>query len=427
MVIHVVAPGETIYSIAEQYGVSAYRLAEYNGFTNETQLAVGQTIVILFPSEVYTVQPGDTLYEIAVNNDTTVVNLYQNNPQLSTATQLFPGEQLVLSFTGEKIGRMSINGYCYPYIDRGVLVQTLPYLTYITIFTYGFTPEGELIGIDDQEVVDTAISYGVAPIMLLSTFTEEGNFSNILANAILNNMEAQDVLINNIIANMRAKGYYGLDVDFEYILPEDREAYTAFITNVTNKLNEVGYFVIVALAPKTSSDMPGLLYEAHDYAALGNAANYVLLMTYEWGYTYGPPMAVSPINKVREVLDYAVTQIPRDKIYMGVPNYGYDWPLPFIRGVTAARSIGNVAAAEQAARVGATIEFDEVSQAPYYYYTSPDGVEHVVWFEDARSIDAKVRLVPEYEFVGVSYWNIMRFFPQNWLVVNALFDINKVI
>ena len=427
MVIHVVAPGETIYSIAQRYGVSAYRLIEYNGLTNETELVVGQTIVVLIPKEVHTVQPGDTLYQIAVNNNTTVVDLYQNNPQLSTATQLFPGEQLVISFTQERLGRMSVNGYCYPYIDRGVLVQTLPYLTYITIFTYGFTPEGELISIDDQGVIDLAISYGVAPIMLLSTFTEEGNFSNILANAIINDMEAQNVLINNIIANMQQKGYYGLDVDFEYILPEDREGYTAFITNVTTRLNEVGYFVITALAPKTSSDMPGLLYEAHDYAALGNASNYVLLMTYEWGYTYGPPMAVAPINKVREVLDYAVTQIPRDKIYMGVPNYGYDWPLPFVRGETTARSIGNVAAVEQAARVGASIQFDEVSQAPFYYYTTPEGVEHVVWFEDARSIDAKVRLVPEYGFVGVSYWNIMRFFPQNWLVVNALFEINKVI
>lgn len=88
----------------------------------------------------------------------------------------------------------------------------------------------------------------------------------------------------------------------------------------------------MALAPKTSSEQKGLLYEGKDYSGLGQAANGVLLMTYEWGYTYGPPMAVAPINKVKEVLDYAITQIDTNKISLGIPNYGYDWPLPYERG-----------------------------------------------------------------------------------------------
>lgn len=102
--------------------------------------------------------------------------------------------------------------------------------------------------------------------------------------------------------------------------------------SATSALNEYGYIVSVALAPKTSSTQAGLLYAGKDYRALGKAANYVLLMTYEWGYKYGPPMAVAPINKVRQVLDYAVTEIPPQKIHLGIPNYGYDWALPFIKG-----------------------------------------------------------------------------------------------
>lgn len=69
-------------------------------------------------------------------------------------------------------------GYAYPYIDREVLRRTLPYLTYITLFTYGFTPEGNLIDLDDEEVIRIAREYGVAPLMLISTLTEEGTFSN---------------------------------------------------------------------------------------------------------------------------------------------------------------------------------------------------------------------------------------------------------
>ena len=87
----------------------------------------------------------------------------------------------------------------------------------------------------------------------------------------------------------------------------------------------MGYTVMVALAPKTSAGQPGLLYEAHDYAALGAAADDVLLMTYEWGYALSEPMAVAPIDKVEQVVRFAVSQIPPDKIFLGMPNYGYDW------------------------------------------------------------------------------------------------------
>lgn len=133
-------------------------------------------------------------------------------------------------------------------------------------------------------------------------------------------------------------------------------------------------------------------------------------------------MAVAPINKVREVLDYAVTAIPPEKIDMGIPNYGYDWPLPFEKGVTAARSIGNVEAIQIAAANNAVIQYDEVAQSPFFTYNR-EGVEHIVWFEDVRSILAKLKLIPEYGFRGVGYWQLMRFFRQNWLLVNALFNI----
>jgi len=146
-------------------------------------------------------------------------------------------------------------------------------------------------------------------------------------------------------------------------------------------------------------------------------------MTYEWGYSAGPPMAVAPINKVREVLDYAVTQIEREKIFMGVPNYGYDWRLPFIRGESKAPSIGNVEAIERGVQYRVSILFDEKAQSPYYYYTDSNGQAHVVWFENARSIMAKGNLVEEYGFIGMSIWNVMRYFPQMWLVFNLMFEI----
>lgn len=78
---------------------------------------------------------------------------------------------------------------------------------------------------------------------------------------------------------------WGVDIDFEYILAEDRDAFSAFVWQVAEAMREEGYQTSVALAPKTSADQPGLLYQGKDYRALGAAADHVLLMTYEWGYT----------------------------------------------------------------------------------------------------------------------------------------------
>lgn len=286
MNIYVVQPGDTIESIAERFGISPERIIQDNELTTPENLVEGQTIVILQPNRTYTVMEGDTLESIAATQGVSLMQLLQNNPDLGDRDVLYPGETLYIDYDTEKVREIAINAYAYPFIDRTVLRKTLPYLTYLTLFTYGFTPEGNLIPIDDEEIIQMAREYNVAPMMLLSTFTEEGTFSNQLAHEIFANQEAQDVLIQNIINNMREKGYYGLDVDFEYILPEDRENYVAFITNLRERLNAEGFMVMVALAPKTSSDQPGLLYEAHDYQALGEAADEALIMTYEWGFTY---------------------------------------------------------------------------------------------------------------------------------------------
>lgn len=426
MIIHVVRAGENINSIADRYDVSAQSIIDNNALTNPENLVPGQTLVILIPKIIYTVQEGDTVSGIAQSYGITDAVLLQNNPIISSAGNIFPGQTLVIEYEGEKRGSIATNGYVYPNVDRNVLIKTLPYLTYLTVFTYGFREDGSLVTVDDAAVLELAKQYGVGPIMTFSTIGEDGMFSNELASFLLNNPAAQNTVISNIIQIMNEKGYIGVDVDFEYIPPEDAEKYVSFIIRLREALEPYGYQVIVALAPKTSADQPGLLYEAHNYAALGRAADYVLLMTYEWGYTYGPPMAVAPINKVQAVLDYAITEIPPYKINMGMPNYGYDWQLPFEQGISAARSLSNVGAVELAAQTGAEIQYDEISQAPFFFYYDEQGNQHEVWFEDARSVEAKVNLAFDYGFNGITFWNLMKFFPQSWLVISSLYNIDKI-
>jgi spore germination protein len=273
-------------------------------------------------------------------------------------------------------------------------------------------------------MIEAAYDFNVLPVLTLTPFDESGKFSNELISAVINNEETVETLIDNLIQVMHEKQFLGIDIDFEYIKAEDRESFVQFVARVTERMNEQGFVVSVDLAPKTSANQQGLLYEGKDYGAIGKIADSVLVMTYEWGYTYGPPMAVAPINKVRKVLDYAVTEIPPEKMNMGIPNYGYDWPLPYENGVTKATTIGNIEAVQIAIENGSQIFFDELAQTPYFHYRK-DGIEHEVWFEDSRSIQAKMELVYEYGLRGISYWQIMQLFRANWELVDYNFNVLK--
>ena len=423
MEIHVVQAGETLYGIAGPYGVDPVLLEELNGVPPGGALAVGQTLVIRRVDTFHTVQSGQTLDSIARQYGVPLRQLYRNNYHLGGNPAIQPGQTLVITWQDQPTSATHTNGYAYPFITRALLSAELPYMSYLTPFTYGITASGGLLPLADGMLLSEAARLGTVPLMHLSTLTERDNFSSERAVQVLTDLPLQAALIDQIVATITEKGYRGLDVDFEYIPGAQRENYAAFIRALRERLAPMGLPVIVALAPKTYAQQPGLLYEAHDYALLGAAADFVLLMTYEWGYTAGPPMAVSPLPNVRQVLNYAVTEIPREKIYLGISNYGYDWPLPFVQGMTRARSISNQEAIELALRYGAEIQFDQTAQSPWFNYTA--GTPHVVWFEDARSMSAKLRLIQEYGLYGAGYWNLMRPYPQGWAVLNALYQVEN--
>ncbi len=423
MIIYRVKAGDTLFKIAEENGVSVYNILANNKITLDTPLVVGQTLVILTPEITHTVKSGENLWGIAEEYGISFNQLYRNNPQLNGNDNIAVGQTLFISYAGEKLGNAEITGYAYEFVDLDLLRFEMPYVTYLMPFTYGFTPSGELIIPDDEPLIQIARQYGVTPLLHLSTLTENGNFSNELAQQILNDETAQENLINNVVNIINEKGYGGLDIDFEFLPTEDNLKYPALIQKFRDRLNPIGKIVITALAPKTSANQRGLLYEGHRYKEIGEASDMVFLMTYEWGYTYGPPLAVAPIEPVKRVIEYALTEIPAEKILMGIPNYGYDWTLPYVSGESRADSISSVEAAELARRYGAEILFDEEAKAPYFNYTDENGREHEVWFEDAESIDAKLRLIREYGLRGAGYWNLMRPFPQNWAVLNNLYNI----
>jgi len=423
MDIHVVQPGDTMYQLSQRYGVSMDRLIQDNQLPDPSQLVVGQSIVVQYPELTHTVRAGDSLYSIAQMHDTTVAQLLRDNPVLRGRDLIYPGQKIVVEYASRPRGALTVNAYSYPSIGRDLFQSVLPYLSQLTPFTYRFDGD-DLIPLRDEALVNAALQSRVAPILHLSNLDEEGRFSPELAHELLEDREDQEELIGEILRTIGRRGYRGVDVDFEYVRREDAQTYARFLARLRRALVPRGLPLIVALAPKTSGDQPGRLYEGIDYHQIAQSVDFALLMTYEWGNPASPPMAVAPLPQVRRVVEYALTEFAPGQLYLGIPNYGYDWALPFREGARA-QSLDNVAAVRLAWDRRSAIRYDEQVQAPWFRYVDGQGREHEVWFEDARSIRAKLELAFGFGLYGVGVWNLDRPFPQGWAVVNAMADIRS--
>lgn len=425
MLIHVVQKGESLWQLSQRYDVPVNDIVDANGLDSADMLVVGQAIII--PSEVgsHKVLAGETLWAISQRYGVTLQELTRVN-QITNPALIYPGQTIVIPQASKPT--IEVNAYIEKFDAEGVELvnETGEYLTYLSPFSYRVQADGSITTLDDSSVINAAYGKRAAPMMVITNF-ESGTFSSEIAHAVLASPAVQDRLIAAILSTMAQKGYLALNVDFEYILPADRELYNAFLQKLVDSLHPQGYSVSTALAPKLTAEQQGTLYEAHDYPAHGRIVDFVVLMTYEWGWSGGPPLAVAPLNQVVKVLNYALTVIPPEKIMMGMPLYGYDWTLPYVQGAKWAPTVSPMESVVRAAKYGAEIQYDAESQSPFYNYYDEEGREHVVWFEDARSVQAKFNIVKAYNLRGISYWVLGLSFPQNWYVLGANFTVKKLV
>ncbi len=427
MQIHVVRQGQSLFEIANVYGVTVNEIATANQLNPSNSLVIGQALVIPITGQYYFVVSGDSLDSIGRRFGVSSARLAEIN-DINIGSSLLVGQRLYIPAVPKT--QIESNGYAeaqngeFSADTLSAVRENSPFLTYLSAFSYQVKRDGTLVTFSVSPLQTAATGSGASLVMVVSNI-EDGAFSDTLGHEILSNPQVQNTLINNIIETAKANGFRDVHFDFEFLKPEDRELYNAFLRNASTKLHNENLLMSTALAPKTSSSQSGAWYTAHDYKVHGEVADFVVIMTYEWGYSGGPPMAVSPIGPVRRVLEYAKTEIPSNKIMMGQNLYGYDWTLPFVQGGQSARAVSPQTAIALARNNRARIEYDPVSQAPFFNYWDRNGTQHVVWFEDARSINAKFDLLKELDLRGISYWKLGLDFPQNWLLLNDRFRINK--
>ncbi|PRR78628.1 Spore germination protein YaaH [Clostridium liquoris] len=421
-VYHTVSPGESLWSIAQTYKTNVAGIIRVNQITNPAAIYPGLRLYI--PAPLYQVKPGETLSQIAKRYGVTVDDLMKVN-NISDPSMVYPGQILIIPIKERPV--VNVNAYIDRYGQEAVppVMEAGKYLTYLSPFAYKIKEDGSLETIDDVPAISAAYSKNAVPMMAITNFTSTELGENV-AHIVLSSKEISEQLITNIIKVLKEKNYKGVNIDFENVLPQDRELYNQFLKRTVDSLHKEGYFVSTALAPKTSAEQKGSLYEAHDYEAHGRIVDFVILMTYEWGYRLGPPQAISPLNEIKKVLDYAVSVIPKEKIYFGFQLYARDWVLPHVQGEEA-ETFSMQQAIIRAVKYGAVIEYDPVAQSPFYQYRDEKGIMHEVWFEDARSAEAKFDTVKAYKLNGISYWVLGYPFPQNWILLEDDFTIKKLL
>lgn len=422
MKIHTVQPDETIYTIAEAYDIPVERLLKDNSIPPNYNLNIGQSLLITYPEKTYIVEDGDTIEGIAEKNGVSVIELLRNNPYLADRDYLYVGEELVISYLHKR--DIKVIGYAFSFINSSILTKTLPYLTYITIINYQVLADGVILSVNDSEILKLAKEYGVIPIMMLSSITSEGRSSYGINHSLLRNEDAQSTLINNLLSILRTKGFRGVDLGFQAILPEDIPLYIDFIDRLTTILNERGYEVFVTLVPSTYGYISGVQNDISYFKRIGEIANHVVLLSYSWATAFMPTVAQTTVNFLEDYLKVVIAQIPPEKIFIGLTRLAYDWELPYVEGETTGMGsvLTNSDAINLANLTNAEIKFDDKTETPYYTYNIT-GVEHFVWFKDARSINAIVNLVEEYGLEGVAVWNVMYFAPYTWLVINTQYNV----
>lgn len=426
MQIHVVQQNQSLSTIAQTYGTTVKDLVEANDIPNPNNLVVGQTLVIPIVGQFYWVQRGDSLYSISRRFGISYQELANING-ISVNSLLQVGFRLYIPPLPKTYAEF--NAYVEP---RGETVapnletsarEAAPYLTYLAPFSFQALRDGNLKEPLLNQFPAIAKANNLV-LMMVITNQENDQFNDELGRILLNDIPIQDKFLNNIVTTAKKYGFKDIHFDFEFLRPEDREAYNQFLRKAKARFQQEGWLISTALAPKTSATQKGRWYEAHDYRAHGKIVDFVVIMTYEWGYSGGPAMAVSPIGPVREVLEYAISEIPPSKILMGQNLYGYDWTLPFVPG-SVAKAVSPQQAIQIAAQYNAVIKYDEKAQAPFFTYTDTEGKNHEVWFEDARSIQAKFNLLKELKLRGMSYWKLGLAFPQNWLLIVDNFHVVK--
>lgn len=275
-------------------------------------------------------------------------------------------------------------------------------MTMLATDTLNTDAEGELIGFVPEKAVREADQFGMETYALVSNYAENG-WDGEIAHQVLTNARAKINLIRHMRDTVRTRGYDGINIDFEEVRPEDREALNRFVRDAAAEMRRFGKKTMVSVPAKTEDDPENGWSGAFDYAELGRYADLLQVMTYDEHGIWGEPGSSAGLPWMDASLKFAVSQVPSSKLLAGLPAYGNDWNLsdPDDQSGGMLKWTDSRALAKKFKTPGVR---DPKSLSMVLRYTAPGGDKREVWYEDAYSIKIKARLVGTYKLAGISVY-----------------------
>ena len=307
-------------------------------------------------------------------------------------------------------GQREIYGY---YVDASSYRSAEAFgklLTGIIPFSYNITAQGIVTGNHDQNAANLAKLRSLSNYALIHNISGS-NFDGELVHQVLSSSTRRAALVNNIYKLLKNHGYDGVNIDFENLRPSDRHLFNTFIRELAAKLKPAGLRLTISVPAKTADYASSAWVGAFDYATLGGYADRIMLMTYDEHSIASGPGPVASIGWVERVLRYATSQIPADKIILGLAGYGYDWT-----GFGKARALTYPQIMNLLKKHDVRASWDAASKSPYFTYFS-GGQRHTVWYENSASLTAKVDLVARWGIRGVALWRLGFEDQRLWQVV----------
>lgn len=417
-VIHEVKSGESLWTISKEYNTSFKHLQEINGLSNGNIIVPGQALII--PGQTYIVKSGESLWDIAVRHSIDLQQLIKHN-HLTTAT-IHANQKLKIPTIPKK--KIFTGAFFVPkdkIDDEWMLNHYKNYISSAGFFEYHPDGNGKLSRMNGEKSIPLAWYKNIIPYATVTNLSEKG-FDHELAHHLLSQNDKRESLINNIFNVLHKNDLKGVIIDFEGLKPKDRDNLNIFMKALAKKLHPVGMEIAIAVPPMQADKIPSW-YVAFDYKTLGETVDFMFLMTYDWHWFGGPSGPIAPISEVRTAVEYAISVVPRSKIMLGIPMYAYDWKTQ--EGLQSGKAYSQSEALNNALAHQSIIHYDEKAKSPWFQYTDLFGDQHEVWFEDARSILAKYRLLKKYDLAGMGGWRLGMEFSQAEKLLLEEFDIRK--
>ncbi|HWP96799.1 MAG TPA: glycosyl hydrolase family 18 protein [Syntrophomonadaceae bacterium] len=203
-------------------------------------------------------------------------------------------------------------------------------------------------------------------------------------------------LIQQLVSTASKSNYDGVNIDFEFIPSKDSAYFTQFLRDLKDSLGEKT--LSVAVLARTGNENWSI---GTDYKAVGEIADLVIIMAYDYSYVDTAPGPVAPLWWVQQVSQYTVSKIPREKILLGLATYGYDWS-----GSGNGKTVTSATLKQIQKTYKVQEHFDQKSMSPYYTYYDNQGRYHQIWMENQQSLTAKWNLCVDQSLGGIAFWRI---------------------